>query len=211
MELTYHGANCLKVTYRKNSLVVDDNLARLGLKSVVRDDDIVLFTNTELNDDLFSKKAKFVLDYPGEYEISNISIQGIPARAHTDENDKKNAIIYRIVIDDIRIVILGHIYPELSDEQLENIGTVDVLVVPIGGGGYTTDSTGALDLIRKISPKIIIPGHYDDGKIKYEVAQDKLEDVLKAISMEPSETVDVYKPKNLETIENARLIILEAQ
>ncbi len=209
MELTYHGGNCVVINSKKARLVIDDNLDELGLKTVRKEGDILLFTDAskEKNQD---SKAKFVVDSPGEYEISNFSINGIPARAHIDE-DGYNSIIYRIVASDVRIAVLGNIYPELSDKQLENIGTVDILCVPVGGNGYTLDGTGAIDLIRKIEPKIVVPVHYGDPAIKYAVPQADLETAVKAMSMEVTETEDSIKPKGLETITNTRLIVLNRQ
>ena len=56
---------------------------------------------------------------------------------------------------------------------------VDVLFVPVGGNGYTLDAIGALKIIKKIEPKIIIPTHYADKAIKYEVPQADLDEVMK--------------------------------
>jgi L-ascorbate metabolism protein UlaG (beta-lactamase superfamily) len=205
MELTYHGGNCIVINHKKTRLVVDDNLDKLGLKNVRKDGDILLFTDTSAG--VKDKKVKFVVNSPGEYEISNFSINGISARAHIGEDGKK-AIIYRIIIDDVRIAIAGNIHPDLSDSQLEAVGTVDILVVPVGGNGYTLDGTGAIGLIRKVEPKIVIPVHYADKSVKYPVPQADLESAVKAMSMEIADTQDSIKPKGLETIGNTRLIVL---
>ena len=70
---------------------------------------------------------------------------------------------------------------------------VDVLIIPIGDHGYTLDGAGALELVKKIEPKIVIPTHYADKAIKYEVPQAELGEALKGLGMEPSETLDRYK------------------
>jgi L-ascorbate metabolism protein UlaG (beta-lactamase superfamily) len=210
MEITYYGANCVVISNKKTRLVVDDNLDKLGLKNIEKDGDILLFTDSAGADGYDHKKAKSVVNSPGEYEISNASIRGIPARAHVDENGK-TAIIYKVIIDDTRIAIFGNIYPELSDSQLEDIGTIDILCTPVGGNGYTLDGTGAIGLIKKIEPKIVIPTHYADPKIKYPVPQTDLDAALKAMSMEAFETQDSLKPKGLEVIENTKLIVLNRQ
>jgi L-ascorbate metabolism protein UlaG (beta-lactamase superfamily) len=187
--------------------VLDDNLDKLGLKNVRQEGDILLFTDMASSENVEDKKAKFIVNSPGEYEIANASIMGIPARSHIDK-EGKNSIIYRLIMDDTRIAVLGNIYPELSDKQLEDIGTIDILCVPVGGNGYTLDGKGAIELIRKIEPKIVIPLHYADPAIKYPVAQDDLAGAQKAMSMEISETQDSIKPKGLETIANTRLVVL---
>ncbi|MCA9332349.1 MBL fold metallo-hydrolase [Candidatus Saccharibacteria bacterium] len=208
MELQFYGANCIRLSGKKSNVVIDDNLSEIGLKSVTKAGDIALFTNSHSDP---NTEVKIAIDTAGEYEVSNVSIRGVAARAHMDEEGKQTAVIYRLVIEDVRVAVVGHIYPELSEEQLEAIGTVDVLVVPVGGNGYTLDPIGASKVIRKIEPRIIVPTHYEDKAIKYEVPQQPLEEALKALSMEPKETVDKLKLKSTELGELTQLIVLERQ
>ncbi|MBI2589189.1 MBL fold metallo-hydrolase [Candidatus Saccharibacteria bacterium] len=230
MELQYYGANCLRITTKKAAIVIDDNLAELGLKTITKPTDISLNTHAGIPD----HEARFKADMPGEYEISGVAIHGIAARSHMDpvrsktsqksadsrsanrtsngmdEPDAHNAVIYTISADDLKVAILGHIYPELSDDQLEQIGLVDIAVVPVGGNGYTLDGAGALQIIKKLEPKVIIPTHYAGVAIKYQVPQAELAEALKALAMEPSETLDKYKPKAAEFTDTARLIVLKS-
>jgi L-ascorbate metabolism protein UlaG (beta-lactamase superfamily) len=186
-------------------VVIDDNLKELGLNSVTKAGDIVLYTGAHGE---APKGVKLVIDYPGEYEVSDVSIRGVAARAHIDE-DGKNAVVYRLMMEDLRIAVLGHIYPDLSEDQLEAIGTIDVLFVPVGGNGYTMDGIGALKLIKKIEPKLVIPTHYADKNINYPMPQQDLESVLKNMSMEPKETVSKLKLKAGDLAETTQLIVLE--
>ncbi|HEX5447841.1 MAG TPA: hypothetical protein VFW90_01415, partial [Candidatus Saccharimonadales bacterium] len=82
MELTFYGANCLRLSAKKAQIVVDDNLAELGLKTVTKPADISLRTNKTLPE---HQDAVFKADLPGEYEISGIVIHGIATRGHMDE------------------------------------------------------------------------------------------------------------------------------
>ena len=206
MELQYFGANCIKITTKKASIIVDDNLIKLGLKSVTKPTDISLRTSQNTPE---VQSSAFAADTPGEYEVSGVIIHGVAARAHMDEEGKKTSVIYTIDAEDTKVVIIGHIYPELSEEQLEAIGTVDVTIVPVGDSGYTLDGLGALKVIKQIEPKIVIPTHYSDKAIKYEVPQAELADALKNLAMEPSETVAKYKIKPGELSDTTRLIVLE--
>jgi hypothetical protein len=208
MELQYYGANCLRLSAKKSQIVVDDNLAKLGLKSVTKPTDISLRTSRELPE---HSQAVFRAEMPGEYEVAGVVIHGIAARAHMDEEGKKNAVIYTIEADDTKVLILGHIYPELSEEQLEQIGLVDVAVVPVGGSGYTLDGIGALKVIKQIEPKVVIPTHYHDKAVHYEVPQAELADAVKNMGMEITETVSKYKIKPAELSDTSKLIVLERQ
>ncbi|MBI5357418.1 MBL fold metallo-hydrolase [Candidatus Saccharibacteria bacterium] len=211
MEIRYFGANCVRVQTKKVGVVIDDNLDEIGQKSITKDSDIALYTSK--GDTLFKNKkpGNFLADKPGEYEVSDISIKGIAARSHMDEEGTKTAIVYRLIIDDIKIGVLGHIHPDLNDDQLEALGMIDVLIVPVGGSGYTLDSVGALKLIKKISPHIVVPTHYDDKKLKYDVPQAELEEVRKTLSMEPADQLDELKIKGREFSEGTKLVILSRE
>jgi L-ascorbate metabolism protein UlaG (beta-lactamase superfamily) len=206
MDIQFYGANCLVLTGKHARIVVDDNLTSLGGKSVAKEGDIVLFTGAHAEP---SQPAKIVISQPGEFEVSGVSIYGIPARAHIDEEGKKNATMYKLLYEDLSILVAGHVYPELSDAQLESIGTIDVLFVPIGGNGYTLDGIGALKLIKKIEPKLVIPTHYDDGVLTYPVPQQALAAGLAGLAMEPKETVSKLKIKSGEFTDTIQLVVLE--
>jgi L-ascorbate metabolism protein UlaG (beta-lactamase superfamily) len=207
MELQYYGANCVRIVTKKAAITIDDNLSNLGLKSVTKPGDIALFTGQH---SVPSADVKLVIDRPGEYEVSDTSIQGVAARAHLDESGNA-ATMFKVIGDDIRLVALGHIHPDLSDSQVEALGTVDVLLVPVGGNGYTLDAIGAAKIIKKIEPKLIIPTHFEDKAVKYEVPQAPLGEALKVIAIEPKETAPKIKLKAGELAEMTQLVVLERQ
>ena len=207
MDIQFYGANCARLSTKNAVVVADDNLKELGLKTVTRPQDILLRTSPLMP----VHPAAFSADMPGEYELADVSIQGIAARAHTDEQGKKSAVMYKITADDINVAVIGHVHPDLADEQLEQLGTVDIMLVPVGGNGYTLDGVGALKLIKAIEPKVVIPTHYAQKGIKYQVPQQELGEALKAMSMEPLETLDKFKPKSLEISDSTKLIVLNCQ
>ncbi len=207
MELQFLGANCIRIATKKAMIVVDDNLSELGIKSVTKTGDTALFTGVHGVPGV--SELKLIIDQPGEYEVADVAIQGIAARSHMDEEGRRASTIYKIVAYDIRVGILGHIYPELNDAQLEALGTVDVLFVPVGGNGYTLDAVGALQLIKKIEPKIVIPTHFADQEIKYPVPQNSLEEALKELAMEPAQTLTKFKVKPAEFTDTVQLFVLE--
>lgn len=208
MEFQFFGANCIKISTKRATIVVDDTIADFGLKPVLRSGDVAVFTGPHGIPQL---ETKLIVDQPGEYEVADISIQGVAARAHIDEPGQKNAVFYKIIIDDTRIAVLGNIYPELSNSQLETLGAVDILFVPVGGNGYSIDGVGALKLIKDIEPKIVIPTHFDDPAVQYPVPQQSLEVALKEISMESQQTMPKLKLKAGDIADGMQLIVLERQ
>jgi hypothetical protein len=207
MDMQFYGANCIVLSSKANRVIIDDNLTSLGAKSPVKPGDICLHTTGEHG--AAASDAKIVIDMPGEYEVSNVSIFGLQARAHMDEATKESATMYKITWGEVRVLVTGHVFPKLSDDDLENIGIVDVMFVPVGGNGYTTDATGALQLIKQIEPKVVIPTHYNDPCLHYEVPQTELEDALKSMGMEPKDHVAKFQFKPAEITDTTQLVVLE--
>lgn len=207
MDVQFYGANCLSLTHKGARIVIDDNLADLGAKSITKPEDVALFTGP--HGSAAGGLARMTFDSPGEYEVSDISVIGIAARSHIDEPGTFNATMFKLVTSDVSVLVTGHIYPELTADELEAIGIVDLLVVPVGGNGYTIDPVGALKLIKEIEPKLVVPTHFADSVLKYPVPQQSLADALKELAMEPKETVGKLKLKHGELNDLTQLIILE--
>jgi L-ascorbate metabolism protein UlaG (beta-lactamase superfamily) len=206
MDVQFYGANCVSVTHKGARIVIDDNLADLGAaKGVLKPDDVALFTGPHGG----LGAARLTFDSPGEYEVSDVSVIGIAARAHLDEPGTLGATMFKLVAGDVSLLITGHIYPELTDAQLEIIGMVDLLVVPVGGNGYTVDPAGTLQLIKANEPKLVVPTHYADSALKYPVPQQELSNALKELAMEPRETISKLKLKHAELSDLTQLVILE--
>ncbi len=208
MELQYFGANCVRIATKQAALVVDDNVAELGGKSPLKSGDIALYTSAH---GLPASEPKIVIDQPGEYEVSYMSIKGVAARSHVDEEGKKSATIYKVTAEDITVLIVGHIYPELTDEQLEEIGLIDIMLVPVGGNGYTLDPVGALKVIKTVEPKLIIPTNYAVKGMNYPVPQLELSEAISQLGMEAKETVPKLKVKRSDLPEITSLTVLEKQ
>lgn len=187
MDIEFKGGNCVTVTVKKTVLSVDPKLKELGLKDQGEKADVQLLTQPS-----FAAPAgedTLIIDGPGEYEVENISIRGIAAQAHTEAKDEGfHATMYRVDAADLTAVIVGHINPDLTEEQLEDIGVIDVLVVPVGGNGYTLDATGAVQVIRALEPKVVIPTHYAESGVTYPIPQAELETFVKELGAAKEET-----------------------
>jgi L-ascorbate metabolism protein UlaG (beta-lactamase superfamily) len=206
MDIYYYGANCVRLVDKSVSILIDDNLDALGLKKVTKPEDICIYTNN------LAKKAKgrFLIDGPGEYEISDVSISGIPAQAHIDK-DGEATTIYAIELQNFKVAVLGHISPDITDDQIESLGVVDILIIPVGGNGFTLDSNAAAHIIKNIEPKIVIPTHYEDEAIKYEVPQSSLDNFLKEMGVTEPEILDSLRVKESDMTDKARIVVLARQ
>lgn len=206
MDIQFYGANCVAITTKHIRLIFDDNLIALGGKSVTHEGDVALFTSAHSES---VAKAKMTIDLPGEYEAQGVTVRGIQARAHMDAENERSGVMYKVTVGDIRILVTGHIFPKLSVSKLEDIGLVDIMIVPVGGNGFTLDPEGALQVIKQIEPKLVVPTHYADNAFKFEVPQQGLEDALKVIGIEPAETTKKLQYKSTEVTDATQLIVLE--
>lgn len=197
-DIEYKGGNTVIIATKKATLVVDPKLSVVGLKDFTVKGAIELATEERLA--LNSEAARLTIEGPGEYEAADFSIRGTAAKRHIDTEDNGlQSTIYRIEIGEVRIALLGNIADKLSEDQLEALGVVDVLILPVGGGGYTLDATAAAVLARSIDAKVVIPIHYADNALKYEVPQDELSTFVSELGA-PVETVPKYKVKSAAAI-----------
>jgi L-ascorbate metabolism protein UlaG (beta-lactamase superfamily) len=110
-----------------------------------------------------------VVSRPGEYEISDVLIIGI-ATFHDGEGGKKRGknTVFLMEIDEIAVCHLGDLGHVLTSEQIEDIGNVDVLMLPVGGVS-TINAPMAAEVVRQLEPKIVIPMHYKTPVLKREL------------------------------------------
>jgi L-ascorbate metabolism protein UlaG (beta-lactamase superfamily) len=187
MEIRWFGQSYFFIKTQKENtkeevkIIIDPFSEEIGLKPPQLEADILLITHQHYDHN--NKKAVkgdyFLIEEAGEYEVKEVFIKGIPSY-HNKAGDPNT--IYLIESEGIKICHLGDLgQNELKPEQIEEIGEVDVLMIPVGGV-YTIGSKGALKIVNQIEPKIIIPMHYSLPKLKV-----KLEDVsnfLKTIGEE---------------------------
>jgi len=172
-EIEYKGGNTVVITTKKTRLVTDPKLSLVGLKDLSTKDAIEIATESRFA--VAAPDALLNIESPGEYEVSEFSIRGVAAQRHIDTPEQRKAgTVYRIEVGDARIALLGNIAEKLSEQQLEEIGIVDILILPVGGNGYTLDATSAASIARSIDAKVVIPVHYADSALSYEVPQDEL-------------------------------------
>lgn len=192
-DIEYKGGNAVVFSSKKTTITVDPCLSVLGLKNPKLNDAVELLTESRFRVD--DPEVRIIIDGPGEYEVGDFTIRGVAvSRLIDDEKEEMASTAYRLEQGDVSIAVVGNTGPNFSEEQLESLGVVDVLVIPVGGGG-TLDATNAAALIRSIEPKMVIPVHYADAALRYEVPQDTLETFVKELGA-PVEDVQKLKIKS---------------
>lgn len=169
MEIVHLGHSCFKINGKQISVLTDPyDPEKVGIKLSKQDADVVTVSHNHFDHNyLEAVKSDYLLvDSPGEYEIKGSEFMGIFADHDTENGQSRGQItIFTMEIDGIKICHLGDLGTELSSEQLDKVDGVDILLIPVGGK-TTIDAKVAVKVISQIEPKIVIPMHYADGKMK---------------------------------------------
>lgn len=225
MQIVWHGQSCFQVIAEnakkeKITVVIDPFDEKLGLKIPSLKADILLITHQ--HSDHNNKAAVdgspaspagklFLIEGPGEYEIKGVSVQGIPAFHDNSQGKERGGMtIYTIGAEEMRLCHLGDLgQKELTDEQVEEIGEIDILFIPVGSPGHSLDAKGASEIIGQIEPRIVIPMHYKLPGIKPELEPvDKFLKIMAVEKTEPQEKLTI-KQKDLPE-EETKIVVLKA-
>jgi len=209
MQIIWYGQSCFQITSQKGknnlvNIIINPPNKETGLKTPKIGADILLVGHNPNHKNIKAVNGDFFLvDGPGEYEIKEVYINGISGFINNPEEIEENTetIIYTIEIEGMRICHLGNFeQKELNEEQVEKIGDIDILMVPV--------SENAKKIISQIEPKTIIPMQYKIPELK-EKAGD-LEEFLKLMGIKSTESLQKLSIKKKDVLGNeAKIIILK--
>ena len=215
MQISFKGQACFQIIATKGKqeqvkIVIDPYDETIGLKLPTLEADILLMTHDhpDHNNRKEIKGAPFIIANPGEYDVKGVFVQGIFSFHDEDEGKERGAnTIYVFEAEGMKICHMGDFgQKELSAEQLEAIGDVDILLLPVGGT-YTIDAKGASNIIGQLEPKIAIPMHYALPKVKAKLAGvDEFLKIMGAKGVVPQEKLMV-KVKDLSQ-EETQIVVL---
>lgn len=194
MELQYHGAHCVTIS-TKGSVIMCDPKSELTKLSPNTKKVTKFLTTSGTSVD--ANDEQFVVSGPGEYEFEDCSIAGVAIESAQSAVGDLAATIYKVSNTDAAVVLYGFASTKLSEDQMEKLGMVDILVIPIGGSGVAPDAAGAAAVVRAIEPKVVIPVFYSEDGVSYEVPPASLELFAKELGVEVSEASDKFKVKQL--------------
>jgi len=202
MDIYWYGQACFKIKGKNATVLIDPfDPDMLGLKAPKGSDfegDVVLMTHGH-PDHNFTKivsGSPVEVAGPGEYEVKGVSINGVQVFHDKSEGSERGKnTIYSIQIDGLTIVHVGDLGHTLSEDQIQEVGDADILLVPVGGV-FTIDGKDASEVVSQLEPKIIIPMHYKLPGLKIELAE--VENFLKEMGVEgvvPQPKLTITKDK----------------
>lgn len=167
MDITWYGHSCFRIAERgRASIVTDPFNADLGYELPRLKADIVTISHDapgHNNVDMV-KSAGHVISGPGEYEIGEVFIIGVATFDETLENPRRN-VIYVMDFASLTVAHLGDLDHVPSQSLIESLGQIDVVLVPVGGGG-SLSSNQAAEVISMLEPSIVIPMHYQTNDLR---------------------------------------------
>jgi L-ascorbate metabolism protein UlaG (beta-lactamase superfamily) len=148
-----------------------------------------------------------VLSGPGEYEIKGVFVTGIS----TFHDQQRGAlygrnVAYLVEMEDLAICHLGDLGHTLGDQELEALGKVDVLLIPVGGV-TTLNAAGAAEVINQVEPKIVIPMHFRMGTIRTDL--EPLDDFCRVMGLKEPELRDKLSLKATDLPEDTQVVLLK--
>jgi len=170
MVISHYEGECFKVSFGSTTLAFNPIGKKSTLPPVKFGSDAAFITmwHADFNgieNVKHGSKDPFLVDGPGEYEIGSVVARGFGVKTTYDKVERYNTI-YQVKLEEMNMVFLGALSdPEIDPKILGELGDIDILFVPIGGGDVL-EVPQASKLAVKLEAKLIIPMHYDDVALK---------------------------------------------
>ena len=162
MDITWLGHSCFRIKGKQTVIITDPFPPDLGYSLGKPTAHIVTVSHQHPSHSYVSGVGgePRLVTGPGEYEIGGVLIIGIAA-FHDEERGKKRGknTVYLMEVDGVSVCHLGDLGHVLTAEQVEEIGDVDVLLLPVGGVS-TISAVVATEVIRQLEPQVVVPMHY---------------------------------------------------
>jgi len=196
VDITWLGHSCFRIRGNQAIIITDPFPPNIGYSLGKQTVDIVTISHTHPN---HSYNEGIIGEHhlvkgPGEYEIAGVLMLGLSTfHDNVKGQSKGKNTVYLFEVDGVMICHLGDIGHVLNDDQIEEMGNVDILMVPVGGVS-TISASMAAETVRKVEPKIVIPMHFKTPKTNREL--DPVDNFLKEMgqsAVEPRPKLNVSK------------------
>ena len=209
MEITWYGRACFRLKGKEATAITDPCPPATGFVAGKHDVDLLTISHGH-PDHSYTRSitAGLTLTRPGEYEFHDLLVTGV--RTYHDGSrgtERGENMIFAVEVDGVHICHLGDLGHLLTEEQVAELGPIDVLLVPVGGTTTVTPAE-ATEVVSQLSPKLVIPMHFAlDGASTDLLGADTF---LHEMSVEP-----IRQPKAIVTAsslpDETQVVLLEAR
>ena len=214
MEITWYGHSCFRLTERNFATVVTDPFDNktIGYSSLKLRSDIVTVSHDAPghNNTDAVKGTSHVIDGAGEFEIGGVFITGVQtdgARKKSKEQGADNTV-FVFDYDGITVAHLGDLKQVPTQSEIELFGTVNVALVPVGGGGGL-NAAKAAEVISLLEPNLVVPMHYSTPATK--LSLDALNKFLKEMGLSKLDAQPSLKVTRSSLPSETHVVVLEYQ
>ena len=211
MEITWYGHSCFRLTERNYVTVVTDPYDNkvIGYDPLKLKAEIVTVSHDAPghNNSDAVKGTTHVLTGPGEFEIGGVFITAV----QTDSAGKKTKDVTRNTIyvfdyDGITVAHLGDLQKIPTQSEIELLGTVNVALVPVGGGN-SLNAAKAAEVVSMLEPNLVIPMHYftPDSKLKL----DEINKFIKEMGLSKQDAQPSLKVSRSSLPDETHVIVLD--
>lgn len=213
MEIVWYGHSCFRLSERGLATIVTDpfDAEVVGYDPLKLKADIVTISHHAPGHDCLEavKGYAHVIDGPGEFEIGGVFITGV----QTDGQGKKAAdrprnTLYVFDFDGLTVAHLGDLRTVPTQAEIEALGTVNVALVPVGGG-EGMNAAKAAEVVSLLEPNLVVPMHYQTPVTKLHL--DKLDKFLKEMGLHEVETLPNLKVSKSSLPEETKVVALRYQ
>lgn len=163
MEIAWYGHSCFRITERNMATVVTDpyDHTEVGYSELKLKADIITVSHDAPGHSYVKavKGANWQITGPGEYEIGGVFLTAVLTGKDNDNKGVISNMAYVFDYDGVNVAHLGDLQAVPSRKDVEAFGSVDVLLVPVGGGGGL-NAAKAAEVVNLIEPGIVIPMHF---------------------------------------------------
>ncbi len=213
MIIKYLGHASFLIKTKQARLVTDPfDTKSVGLKYPKQEADIVTTSHAHPDHNAVGAVggSPLVIDRAGEYEKQGMHIKGV--QYYHDKNkgkDRGENILFKIESEGLSVLHLGDLGATLDDATLDQVGDVDVLLIPTGGF-YTIDPAEAVAVARKIEPSIVIPMHYQVPGLNPTVFKSLVgvEDFIKKMGAEAAAPVHELTIKKEDLDASTKVVVM---
>ncbi len=212
MEITWYGHSCFRLTERGMATVVTDPFDdSIGYEPLKLKADIVTVSHNAAGHNYIEaiKGTSHIIRGPGEYEIGGVFITGVQTDGHSKKtNGQPRNTLYVFDYDGITIAHLGDLKQVPTQTEVEALGSVNVALVPVGGGGGL-NAAKAAEVVSLLEPNIVVPMHYATPAARLKL--DSLDKFLKEMGLNAVEKLPSLKVTRSGLPDETRVIALDYQ
>ncbi len=208
MEITWYGLSCFRITERGRITVITDPFSDdIGIPAPKLKGDLVTVSHNVPGHNFIEavKGEPHVISGPGEYEVGGVFVSGFPM--HDVETQRRN-VAYVFDYDKLTVLHLGDLAHIPAQSEVEELGQVNVLLIPVGGGNGLSAAEAA-EVVGLVEPYFVVPMHYALPGVRFDL--DPVDKFLKAMGVSKAQELDTLKVSAADAPEQPQVIILSPQ